>query len=900
MITPSATSYISLIFSNFYFLLVVEVIAFFLKIFYVGALFRYSFRLSKFSASLIFLFIAFTTSTIINFSWIIRLCKLLELITIPENVSIFITRSAWLFSIFYYPALILFIGSLIKSNYYKHWTKQLIILITFLAASCFLYVLFFYADSYYTLVNYIGKSTYVLMLIGLIDILYVCSQEKVPRILKRQIKLLILGIICPQLFFDFLQIYPFLILHILTTNFSVLSLSTFCSTFFIFYCARKIMTLRFLNIKPHVQASVTTINFLETFKDILDQLSHTTKTQELNHITKTFFNLAFGIPMSKTIVAIRNLSAMHLDVIAAVEEKETNPLLSASVVETIENLITADKTIGTLQQMKILIRDEIEFNNFYEQSTTNKVLLAFLNAINADVFIPIYQRQTVIAYIIILQDARRHKFVSNIECDQIILFINYLGNVINFLQNRNVTALIKKEKEMKEELYSKHQEINQYKESIRIILKNNQQRSIGIIFYKNRKFIFANQEAKTFIPERIEYQEGNPLAKQLKKLIKSVQDSHSVQKVLAKNGDGNKIVLTGVPTSEQNLIIIAYYPEVSDLLKDQMNLLKDPTAWDYLLYLETTQSGKLINQLIPSNSETMLNFKIDLLKIALSRKAILLQLQEEDLQSFVEIIHHISLREMLHTLHLKSYEKNAESAIRLFGINPIFGATAGEALLQQLDGVGTLFIENVHFLSFEAQQYLAEFIRYSFFHVFKSDQTIIADVRIICSTNQNLQTLVQEGKFSKELYNELTQTSLQMPSLLTLPEKEVDSLVDSFAEQALKIDAFKNILELNEREKRKILDHRPASLHEFKAKIQQLLIAKSKKSNIYQETQFDPAYNISDPTLMEAARLGKHALKEPKIMNYLWNKFKSQNKIAAFLGVNRSSVNRRCKEYEIH
>ena len=40
-----------------------------------------------------------------------------------------------------------------------------------------------------------------------------------------------------------------------------------------------------------------------------------------------------------------------------------------------------------------------------------------------------------------------------------------------------------------------------------------------------------------------------------------------------------------------------------------------------------------------------------------------------------------------------------------------------------------------------------------------------------------------------------------------------------------------------------------------------------------------------------------NALKDPKIMVMLWNKFKNQNKIANILGVNRSSVNRRCKEY---
>ena len=88
-------------------------------------------------------------------------------------------------------------------------------------------------------------------------------------------------------------------------------------------------------------------------------------------------------------------------------------------------------------------------------------------------------------------------------------------------------------------------------------------------------------------------------------------------------------------------------------------------------------------------------------------------------------------------------------------------------------------------------------------------------------------------------------------------------------------------------------------MQELKSKVQSLLVQKSKKNQIYQETQFDPAYEVTDPDLIQAARLGKHALKDHKTMVMLWNKFKNQNKIAMFLGVNRSSVNRRCKEFNL-
>ena len=129
-----------------------------------------------------------------------------------------------------------------------------------------------------------------------------------------------------------------------------------------------------------------------------------------------------------------------------------------------------------------------------------------MDKINADIFLPIYKNHQSLG--ILLSNVMRafNEFYSNIERDEMLVFASYLGNIINFLQNRNLDSLIYQEKELKEELYSKHQEINQYKESIRSFLKNNKQKEIGIIFYKNRHFVFANQAAKEIIKININTQ----------------------------------------------------------------------------------------------------------------------------------------------------------------------------------------------------------------------------------------------------------------------------------------------------------------------------------------------------------------------------------------------------------
>ena len=144
----------------------------------------------------------------------------------------------------------------------------------------------------------------------------------------------------------------------------------------------------------------------------------------------------------------------------------------------------------------------------------------------------------------------------------------------------------------------------------------------------------------------------------------------------------------------------------------------------------------------------LLNFKIELLKAALSKKAVLLDLPEDDLEPTAEILHHVSLREKIHKLTMNSHEKNSAITIKLFGVNPLFG-NFDQALLEQLSPGGTLFIQNIHLLEMSTQEALAEFIKYGYFVLCKSNKRITADVRIIASTNQNLETLVHEENSQK-------------------------------------------------------------------------------------------------------------------------------------------------------
>jgi hypothetical protein len=895
--------------SSYVFLLIVQSIACLLKVVLFYFFTSRMLKTKRIPIIWYFLVTVLIAAALEDFAWVV---SLVERIFFPGSMLVFkqfFVRLGWASNIVIYQSLSLYIENFTQRTPRIRWYQYIFIPISLIFLFFFLYQtscihLLKTTPLENTLREY--QSIYALLILMPFTVLvavHSLRKAKIPRILHHQLRIVIQFLLVPHLIANLCQVYPFsfLIGGGLANNLAAVSISGIFLTLALYYCIRKIIGLRFLNIHSHVhEHNSHKFNFVNDFKNTLEDLGNVSSTREIKLIVQHFIKRAFSIPTGSTSLYVRSLHHSlntELDQ-PAISQQEIALENFIGTTSLHSNAIT--EALDSLKSSPIFIRDEIEYNNFYEQTETRNIILSFLDAINADIFLPIYEDGRVIASIVIERNARPKKLYTNIERDEMLVFASYLSKIINLLQNRNLNELLKQRKEIIEELYLKHQEINQYKESMRSFLRTNKENSFGLLFYKNRKFTFGNKNGSEIITINPNTQEGDPLVKTLRNLVHQVELYKTTQTIITHDAVGKKLVFTGLPHPESSgVIVTVHYPEISDIVKQLIDKVKNPSNWDYLLYLETTQSGKLINDLIPGTGEVIINFKIDLLKLALTKKALLLELPEEDLLPTVELVHHISLRETLYTLDIQSSATGSDIPIKLFGINPIFGSSTVQPLLERLNKNGTLFIKNVHFLDKETQEILAEFIRYGFYRIFKSEKKVQADVRIICSTNQNLSQLVQKGIFSSALFNELSKSSLSFPSVMTLPHEELEELVLGFSQQALATQTPQEnkLLALSEKEKEKIINQKPISLYELKERVQNSLIHKTKKNESLYDIQFDPAYNISDPKLIEASRLGKHALKDPKIMALLWDKFKNQNKIALFLGVNRSSVNRRCKDY---
>lgn len=392
-----------------------------------------------------------------------------------------------------------------------------------------------------------------------------------------------------------------------------------------------------------------------------------------------------------------------------------------------------------------------------------------------------------------------------------ILYAASLENVINIFHNHNLEVVVDREKKLQEELFTKHQEINQCKEALETFNRSDKHHKIGIISYTSyNQFVYLNQDVKDIITVDLNAYKGHRLTKEFQGLASDVLRYKTNKTKYIVDEHGAKIIVRAVPFLEKNnVLLMIYYPQVFDFIKQAQVCLGKPTEIDYLLYLETTQAGQLINKIVPSISPQLIQFKINLLKLALNKRALLIDVPDEDIDTIVQILHKISMRETLKSLKLGSEINMHIVAKSLFGINKIYEATPDslqqKPLLELLHNTGTLFIKNIHVLSLEIQEMLAEYLKYGYYRMYKSDQKIMSSVRIICSTHQNLAQLVQENKFSKVLFHELNQAQLVMPPLSQLSPKEYHTLIQSFSDQILATSCIKDLLTFTDSEVKKLM-----------------------------------------------------------------------------------------------
>lgn len=120
--------------------------------------------------------------------------------------------------------------------------------------------------------------------------------------------------------------------------------------------------------------------------------------------------------------------------------------------------------------------------------------------------------------------------------------------------------------------------------------------------------------------------------------------------------------------------------------------------------------------------------------------------------------------------------------VELFGsVDGIHGEPGKTGVLEQAHG-GTLLLDEVADMPLETQGKIVRVLQEQKFCRVGSNDPVQVDVRILASTNRDLQREMQEGNFRQDLYYRLSVVPLRMPSLSERSE-DIPALADYFLRQ---------------------------------------------------------------------------------------------------------------------
>ena len=356
--------------------------------------------------------------------WTQELLKNMSIFKLDPHIKMFIGRIAWGLVSVQYQGLVLFLEGLITRKFLSTIRQKIccaIAALFMLVPMSAAFICFNHPESIPLIItiNRIAITYYTLFLLpfSLLIVIRKLNLEPLPHILSKQLRIIIYGLIIPHLVSEIIQSFPVYFkipaYDWVANNHAGAALSALFLSIGLFYSARKVMGLRFLNIRNHVQAPPK-VTFITNFKVILDQLGLVATTHELQFITQNFFKKAFGIPLKKTKLYL------HSTKISSQQYEH-----HFHINETVEKFTNSNKTTAydITKRMPVLIYDEINFSHFYEQTAEHEKLLTFLTRLQADIFLPIYGKDKLIAY----RHARKKELYNDAERDEMAMFTGYLS-----------------------------------------------------------------------------------------------------------------------------------------------------------------------------------------------------------------------------------------------------------------------------------------------------------------------------------------------------------------------------------------------------------------------------------------------------------------------------------------
>lgn len=219
---------------------------------------------------------------------------------------------------------------------------------------------------------------------------------------------------------------------------------------------------------------------------------------------------------------------------------------------------------------------------------------------------------------------------------------------------------------------------------------------------------------------------------------------------------------------------------------------------------------------------------------------------------------------------------------------------------------GTIFLDEIGDFDISLQPKLLRTLQNSEIEIVGENFPKKIDARIIAATNQNLDQLVSNGRFRKDLYYRLNVVEIEIPPLRERTH-DIPPLIDHFLTK-FNNKYNKQVLSVNQQAISLLMNYIwPGNVRELEHLIEKLVVFAEEKVIKLQEVQkvlkFDDKFGVSDP---DDANNKILPLKEASSIferNYILsilhlNKWK-KTETADLLGIDRSNLFKKMRIYDI-
>ncbi|MCS5420348.1 MULTISPECIES: sigma-54 dependent transcriptional regulator [Psychrilyobacter] len=238
------------------------------------------------------------------------------------------------------------------------------------------------------------------------------------------------------------------------------------------------------------------------------------------------------------------------------------------------------------------------------------------------------------------------------------------------------------------------------------------------------------------------------------------------------------------------------------------------------------------------------------------------------------------------------------------------GSGSGKVgILEEADG-GTVFLDEITGLDIKAQAKLLRVIEYGEFRRVGGNKTKRVDIRFIVSTNKNLKTEVESGKFRSDLYHRLTAFPIEMAPLRE--RKDDIPLLANYFLNKIVVDIHREMPIISSDAMKYLMEYSyPGNIRELKNIIERMVILstdrvigvedlpleiKMKSDTLENKTiiGLGPLKEILEKELYNLADVEKVVI-ATALQKTRWNK----QETAKLLGIGRTTLYEKIRRYKL-